>query len=55
MIKWIWRMLWGSSCDHNWEIHERRTVVDEDGDPIGRAYDLRCDKCGDMCSREFRP
>lgn len=56
MIKWLWRLIWGRpTCEHEWEIYERIIIVNDDEDNIGRVYDLRCNKCGDMCSREFRP
>lgn len=53
MIKWIWRMLWGSSCEHKFETIANGTIVNDDGAAIGKYFVLRCEKCGDIRTRKL--
>lgn len=55
MIKWIWRMLWGPSCEHKFTMIGKGDIINDDGDAIGIYHALQCDKCGDVKTRQFRP
>ena len=67
----LWRFIkWliGSSCSHDWAIHEERTIAVCEEDvymifrdlsdvPIAyyeKSVILRCSKCGDMKHKKFK-
>jgi hypothetical protein len=54
VIAWLWRLLVGDFCRHQWEtINEMR--VEEGGRPVGRIYVLRCRECGRITCKTVGP
>lgn len=47
MIKFLWSMIWGHNCDHQWKILSHGKITDN-GNPCGTFYNLQCIKCGDV-------
>ncbi len=50
MIAWLWKLIVGNFCPHEWEELER--VRKFDSPLAGRPYEIafihRCKKCGDI-------
>lgn len=47
MIKWLWRLIWGKGCDHEWEYFYKSNHYAEINDPLPRrsVYHYTCKKC----------
>ena len=50
MFAWLYNLIIGNFCSHNWEIFkEVELFSDEDAKlPSGHRYHLRCTKCGNI-------
>jgi hypothetical protein len=56
MIGWLYRFLIGrfSQCDHKWETIDTVHVTDTGQDTAWYRYILKCEKCGEITSRNPR-
>jgi hypothetical protein len=56
MIGWLYRVLIGrfSRCDHKWETMETINVKDISDGTSWYRYILKCEKCGEITSRNPR-
>jgi translation initiation factor 2 beta subunit (eIF-2beta)/eIF-5 len=56
MLGYLYRMIVGqfTSCKHQWEIHNHGDIVDTQDRVTGEYYYLKCSKCGEMKSKNFR-
>jgi hypothetical protein len=50
MIKWLWSLIWGPYCDHEWSVYQEIDVI-QDGEIVAIKYILRCTECGTMKSK----
>ena len=48
MIAWLWDMLIGQFCKHQWETIMSGSIVNDDDQRIAQYYNLRCTKCGNI-------
>ena len=48
MISWLYGVIVGSFCRHEWETVSTGRMINSNGDAIGDYYNLRCTKCGDI-------
>lgn len=49
MIAWLWKIIVGEFCKHQWEAEERIKVFGECTKiPVAHKYVLKCKKCGNM-------
>ena len=49
MLRWLWRLLFGSCCDHHWVVMKEIETYDVElgmDMPRWRRYVMQCDKCG---------
>lgn len=48
MIKWLWRLIWGRCCDHEWE-HQNNTYhyygLEKGENPHAETRHYLCKKC----------
>lgn len=52
MLGWIYSIIIGNFCFHNWEVIDSFRFFEKPGDkmPIYMVYHLKCKKCGNMKS-----
>lgn len=47
MIKWLWRLIWGKGCDHEWEFLDKSRHYSKASDPMPSrtVFHYTCKKC----------
>lgn len=55
MISWLWNLIVGQFCRHQWEIAREVSLYDgpDASMPCGTKYHLCCIKCGEMKRRRL--